>query len=34
VTFQDAPESLLPDVLRDASLATLPHRRNGVLQIP
>lgn len=34
VTFQDAPESLLPDVLRDASLATLPHRRNGVLQVP
>ncbi|MGK3954463.1 aldehyde dehydrogenase (NADP(+)) [Microbacterium sp. I2] len=34
VTFQDAPESLLPDVLRDASLAALPHRRNGVLQVP
>lgn len=32
IVFQDAPESLLPPVLRDASLATLPHRRNGVLQ--
>ena len=31
VVFQDAPEALLPEVLRDAALATLPHRRNGVL---
>ena len=32
VVFQDAPEALLPPVLRDASLERLPHRRNGVLQ--
>ncbi|MFH8251990.1 aldehyde dehydrogenase (NADP(+)) [Microbacterium sp. B2969] len=31
VVFQDAPEALLPDVLRDAELGRLPHRRNGVL---
>jgi NADP-dependent aldehyde dehydrogenase len=30
--FQDAPEALLPPVLRDESLERLPHRRNGVLQ--
>jgi NADP-dependent aldehyde dehydrogenase len=34
VVFQDAPERLLPPVLRDASLARTPHRRNGVLRIP
>ncbi|MEW1834672.1 aldehyde dehydrogenase (NADP(+)) [Microbacterium sp. NPDC079995] len=34
VTFQDAPDALLPEPLRDASLAQLPHRRNGVLQVP
>ncbi|MGF6823854.1 NADP-dependent aldehyde dehydrogenase [Microbacterium sp. ZKA21] len=34
VVFQDAPERLLPAELRDASLATLPHRRNGVLVLP
>ncbi|GAA2976692.1 NADP-dependent aldehyde dehydrogenase [Microbacterium terrae] len=34
VTYQDAPERLLPAELRDASLAALPHRRNGVLQVP
>lgn len=34
LTFQDAPESLLPEVLHDASLARLPHRRNGVLTLP
>ncbi|WP_347976900.1 aldehyde dehydrogenase (NADP(+)) [Microbacterium sp. ProA8] len=32
VVFQDAPEALLPPVLRDESLERLPHRRNGVLQ--
>ena len=31
VVFQDAPDALLPAVLRDETLATLPHRRNGVL---
>ncbi|MBW9119788.1 aldehyde dehydrogenase (NADP(+)) [Microbacterium trichothecenolyticum] len=31
VVFQDAPQALLPDVLRDQSLERLPHRRNGVL---
>lgn len=31
VVFQDAPEELLPEPLRDSSLARLPHRRNGVL---
>ena len=31
VVFQDAPEALLPEVLREAALAKLPHRRNGVL---
>lgn len=31
VVFQDAPEALLPEVLRDSALARLPHRRNGVL---
>lgn len=34
ITFQDAPERLLPVPLREASLAALPHRRNGVLQVP
>ena len=34
LVFQDAPEALLPDVLRDASLARLPHRRNGDLRTP
>jgi len=34
VVFQDAPAALLPEVLRDESLAQLPHRRNGVLQVP
>jgi len=31
VVYQDAPARLLPAVLRDESLARLPHRRNGVL---
>jgi NADP-dependent aldehyde dehydrogenase len=34
IVFQDAPESLLPPVLRDAQLARLPHRRNGVAAVP
>lgn len=34
LTFQDAPETLLPEVLRDAALAGLPHRRNGGLVLP
>ncbi|MEU1972642.1 aldehyde dehydrogenase (NADP(+)) [Microbacterium sp. NPDC019599] len=34
VVFQDAPEAFLPEVLRDAALARLPHRRNGVLRVP
>ncbi|KAF2418550.1 aldehyde dehydrogenase (NADP(+)) [Microbacterium sp. B35-30] len=34
VVFQDAPEALLPPVLRDESLERLPHRRNGVLRAP
>lgn len=34
VVFQDAPAALLPDVLRDASLERLPHRRNGALRTP
>lgn len=34
LAFQDAPEPLLPEVLRDDSLARLPHRRNGVLVLP
>ncbi|WP_243076462.1 aldehyde dehydrogenase (NADP(+)) [Microbacterium sp. SS28] len=34
LVFQDAPESLLPASLRDAALARLPHRRNGVLTTP
>ncbi|SIT89860.1 aldehyde dehydrogenase (NADP(+)) [Microbacterium sp. RU33B] len=34
IAFQDAPERLLPLVLRDAALAGLPHRRNGVLRVP
>jgi NADP-dependent aldehyde dehydrogenase len=34
LVFQDAPEALLPEVLRDESLTRLPHRRNGVLRTP
>jgi len=34
IVFQDAPARLLPPVLRDDALATLPHRRNGVLTLP
>ena len=34
LVFQDAPERLLPPQLRDDALAALPHRRNGVLQVP
>jgi NADP-dependent aldehyde dehydrogenase len=34
VVFQDAPEHLLPETLRDPALARLPHRRNGVLRVP
>jgi NADP-dependent aldehyde dehydrogenase len=34
IVFQDAPQELLPAVLRDESLATLPHRRNGALRVP
>lgn len=34
VVFQDAPAALLPEVLRDEALATLPHRRNGALLVP
>lgn len=34
VAFQDAPEALLPEPLRESSLSRLPHRRNGVLQVP
>ncbi len=34
VVYQDAPAALLPAPLRDETLATLPHRRNGVLRVP
>lgn len=34
IVFQDAPAHLLPPHLRDESLETLPHRRNGVLRVP
>ncbi len=34
IVFQDAPEHLLPAPLRDAALAALPHRRDGVLRVP
>lgn len=34
IVFQDAPERLLPAHLRDDALASLPHRRNGALQLP
>lgn len=34
VVYQDAPAELLPPHLRDDALATLPHRRNGVLRTP
>lgn len=33
VTFQNTPASALPVELRDESLATLPHRLNGVQQL-
>jgi NADP-dependent aldehyde dehydrogenase len=31
IVFQDAPDRLLPEVLRDAALRRTPHRRNGTL---
>ncbi|KQQ65123.1 aldehyde dehydrogenase (NADP(+)) [Microbacterium sp. Leaf320] len=34
LAFQDAPEALLPEVLREDALSRLPHRRNGVLVLP
>lgn len=34
VVFQDAPQRLLPAVLRDDAYPSLPHRRNGVLTLP
>jgi NADP-dependent aldehyde dehydrogenase len=34
VAYQSAPQGLLPEVLRDESLARLPHRRNGQLVVP
>ncbi|WP_439590801.1 aldehyde dehydrogenase (NADP(+)) [Microbacterium sp.] len=34
VAYQSAPQELLPEALRDEALATLPHRRNGVLVLP
>lgn len=34
LAFQDAPEALLPEALRDEALLRLPHRRNGVLVLP
>ncbi|WP_127473341.1 aldehyde dehydrogenase (NADP(+)) [Microbacterium sulfonylureivorans] len=34
LVFQDAPQHLLPPHLHDDALATLPHRRNGVLRVP
>lgn len=34
VAYQSAPQALLPEVLRDESLARLPHRRNGALVLP
>ena len=34
VVYQDAPAALLPAPLRDAALAAVPHRRNGVLRLP
>ncbi len=34
VAYQDAPEDLLPEVLRKEVLRTLPHRRNGGLVFP
>ena len=34
LAFQDAPEALLPEVLRDDALVRLPHRRNGALVLP
>ena len=34
IVFQDAPQRLLPPVLRDDALRSLPHRRNGILTLP
>ncbi len=34
LAFQDAPDALLPAPLRDEALASLPHRRNGILTLP
>ncbi|MFT4156682.1 MAG: aldehyde dehydrogenase (NADP(+)) [Microbacterium sp.] len=34
IVFQDAPERLLPEALRDGSLVSIPYRRNGVLINP
>src|SRR5690606_24448260 len=34
LSYQDAPERLLPPELRDEGLARIPHRRNGVLRLP
>lgn len=34
VAYQDAPDALLPEALRDEVYPTLPHRRNGVLTLP
>lgn len=34
IAYQDAPQALLPEPLRDESLARLPHRRNGELRVP
>jgi NADP-dependent aldehyde dehydrogenase len=34
VAYQSAPQALLPEVVRDETLARLPHRRNGVLRVP
>ncbi|WP_102194643.1 aldehyde dehydrogenase (NADP(+)) [Microbacterium aurantiacum] len=34
IAFQDAPQHLLPLPLRDDSITSLPHRRNGELRLP
>ena len=34
LVFQDAPEHLLPEQLRDEALSRIVHRRNGVLTLP
>ena len=34
IVFQDAPQRLLPPVLRDDAFPSLPHRRNGILTLP